>query len=158
VAVVKESGYYGVVDTRGNLVAACIYSKIFPFSEEYAAVLSKENKIGFINIQGKEMIPCIYEYDEYEEYGFHEGLAYVRSGDKYGYVDHTGKVVINFQYGSTWNFSDGCAYVSGDGKNSFIDPQGKTIVDLSKYEDLEEYSEGLVGVSDGKKWGFVDGK
>ena len=42
---------------------------------------------------------------------FSEGLAYVRNGGKYGYIDETGRVVISYMYEDAGNFSEGLAAV-----------------------------------------------
>ena len=66
-------------------------------------------KTGFVNAQGKLVIPTIYEsmntVDDSPEKlvpAFAEGVAAVNknmpTGTKYGYIDKTGKTVIDFNY------------------------------------------------------------
>jgi WG containing repeat len=42
---------------------------------------------------------------------FSDGLAAVRLGSKYGYIDKTGKLVIHPQFDLVLNFTDGLALV-----------------------------------------------
>lgn len=42
---------------------------------------------------------------------FSEGLAAVKRGDKWGYINESGKVVIDFQYDRAYSFSEGKALV-----------------------------------------------
>lgn len=156
-AIVRDNGLYGVINPRGQYVVECKYSKIYPFSEGYAAVLSKDNKIGFIDSYGEEVVPCKYEFDKYDKYRFSEGRAAVESGGLYGYVDVKGNVAIDFQFSTARDFQDGFAIVFRPEKGAaFIDPQGKIIADLKAYTYFEKYAEGLVGATKGKKQGFLD--
>ena len=131
-AIVKDNGLYGVINPRGQAVTECKYSKIYPFNEGFAAVLSKENKIGFIDSYGEEIVPCKYDFDKYDKFRFSEGRAYVLTGNRYGYIDVTGKVVIDFIYSAARDFHDGFAIVARpDVGYAFIDPQGKMIADMN---------------------------
>ncbi|MCS7150786.1 MAG: WG repeat-containing protein [Endomicrobia bacterium] len=47
----------------------------------------KENKWGFCDKNGNIVIDCKYDYADY----FSEGLARVKLGDKWGYIDKSGK-------------------------------------------------------------------
>lgn len=46
---------------------------------------------------------------------------------KYGYIDKTGKMVINAQYQMGSDFNNGYARVDKDGKSAFIDKTGKLV-------------------------------
>lgn len=156
-AIVRDNGLYGVINPRGQFVVECKYKKIYPFSEGFAAVLSKDDRIGFIDSYGEEVVPCKYDYDKYDKFRFSEGRAFVKSGDRYGYVDVKGNQVIDFKFSSARDFHDGFAIVfRPDEGAAFIDPQGKIIADLKDYTYFEEYREGLVGATKGKKQGFLD--
>lgn len=49
---------------------------------------------------------------QYEDAGqFSEGLAAVKKGGKWGYIDEEGNVVIPFQYDYAWGFNEGYAIV-----------------------------------------------
>lgn len=156
-AIVRDNGLYGVINPRGQFVVECKYSKIYPFSEGFAAVLSRENKIGFIDSYGEEVVPCKYEFDKYDKFRFSEGRAFVKSGGRYGYIDVKGNPVTDFKFSSARDFNDGFAIVfRPDEGAAFIDPQGKIIADLKDYTYFEAYGEGLVGATKGKKQGFLD--
>jgi hypothetical protein len=70
------------------------------------------------------VIPPQYE-DAHE---FSDELASVETGDKYGYIDKTGKMVIPQQYPYAAGFSEGLARVRiGPGKFGYIDKTGKYV-------------------------------
>ncbi len=76
-----------------------------------------ECKYGLITVQGKEIIPCIYDFVS----PFHNGLARVglyEDGNsdnvmKYGYVNTSAEVVIPIQFDYADDFSEGLA-AAGD--------------------------------------------
>ncbi len=79
------------------------------------------------------------------------------AGDKRGYVDKTGKVVIAPHFDMALPFVEGLAEVKNADGCGFIDTTGKAVVPLGSIDDgAEQFSEGLANVKIGKKWGFVD--
>jgi len=76
----------------------------------------------------------------------------IKSGDKWGYVDKTGKYVINSQFEEAYTFSEGLAlFKSIDGKWGFIGEDGKYAINPI-YKEAASFSEGLacVVMQDGK--------
>ncbi len=87
------------------------------------------NKVGFINIEGKEIIPSIYD-DALE---FSEGLAVVSLNKKYGFINQTGKVVVPIIYDEANSFLNGSALIKTGAKYAFIN-NPETIIIPSKYD------------------------
>ena len=119
------------------------YDKLGSFHEGLALV--QRNRLwGYIDVEGNEVIPCIYIGTEYGNYAFpfSEGLAAVRSKDgNYGYINAKGEMVIKPQWSDVGNFSEGVASVFMDGKLNFIDKTGKYVSELSnKY--IWDYNSG----------------
>jgi hypothetical protein len=77
---------------------------------------------------------------------FREGLARVKSGGKYGFIDHHGNIVIPPQFSSVDDFSDGRAWIS-DGRNNrgYIDNTGSVAIPV-QFSFSERFSEGLAVV------------
>src|SRR6185295_14098710 len=92
---------------------------------------------------------------------FSEGLAAVRVGAKFGYIDTKGNIVIMPQFDHAGLFSEGLASAGIGDKNGYIDKQGMFVI-TPKFEvaDLFPFSEGLAAVRIGDflsgKWGFID--
>lgn len=70
------------------------------------------------------------QYDEI--YGGDEdgNLILAKIGEKYGYIDKNGKIIIDFVYDYATGFSKGMAYVEKDRVSSYIDKSGKTLFEL----------------------------
>ena len=117
-------------------------------------------------------------------YSFFAGVAPVRKGDKWGYIDKTGKFIIKPQFtmvGSyncspgkfaPWAYTHKCknpgyfceglaAVAIDNGKFGFIDKTGKYII-KPQYDAASPFSEGMAAVNIGAKqgyggkWGYID--
>lgn len=69
-------------------------------------------------------------------------LIPVLMGDKWGYIDQSGDIVINPQFSSASFFSDGMAAVSISGKYGYINKKGEYEI-IPGYKDVANFSEGI---------------
>ena len=89
----------------------------------------------------------------------------VTQNGKYGYIDKTGKLVINPQFEGEsgqpgYDFSEGLAKIKIGDKYGYIDETGKIVIQ-AKYDDAEDFSDGLANVKTGGrdgKWGYINKK
>ena len=81
----------------------------------------------------------------------------VKLGDRYGYQDRAGMIVIDPLFDEAGEFKDGLALVKVDGDLGFIDTRGKTVVE-PEWEELYPFKDDLARVRSGGKYGFVDRK
>ena len=97
-----------VIQLKEALDSKSLYisSKDLFFSEGLVSV-TQNNKVGFMDKAGKQVIPPRYA----DAQPFSEGLAAVKIEDKYGYIDRSGKMVIPPQFEDAGRFSDGLACV-----------------------------------------------
>jgi WG containing repeat len=86
----------------------------------------------------------------------------IEQNGKWGYIDLSGKTIIDPRFDAANEFSEGFAAIEIKGKWGFIDEDGKTVVD-ARYSAAHEFSEGLARVQIGGdkyglngKWGFID--
>lgn len=84
-----------------------------------------------------------------------ENLASVQKNGKWGFIDNSGKVVIDVQYDEVKDFHEGFAGVKKDGKWGFIDKTGQVIIDF-KYDEVTDFNQGLMAVRTNKYWSFID--
>ena len=64
---------------------------------------------------------------------------------KYGFIDKSGKMVIEPQFDGASDFSEGLAQVEKDGKWGFIDKSGKVVIE-PQFDWVSDFSEGLAKV------------
>ncbi|MBP3961790.1 WG repeat-containing protein [Paenibacillus lignilyticus] len=91
-AVVYENGKYGYIDKTGKYILKPQFSMAQPFSEGLAFV--ERNGVTFyINKKGQKMIQNIKAGGT-----FSGGLAPASTGQKYGFINTSGKFVIKVQF------------------------------------------------------------
>jgi len=96
------------------------------------------NKWGFINKSGKEIIPVKYN----SIYDFSDGLALAIINDKWGFIDKTGKEIIPLKYDrALLYFTEGLTGVAIKDKWGFIDKAGKVIIPF-KYDSVFNFKDG----------------
>ena len=133
-ALVHKDKELCFIDTSGNVVIKN-FEKASPFYQDLAPVEINGKKC-FINKAGEIAIDC----SKYDSVGyFSDGLAGVRIGRKYGFIDKTGKEVLPLDYdieegfGFVDEFEDGLAIVCKNGKYGLIDTNGNEIAEC-KYK------------------------
>ena len=73
---------------------------------------------------------------------FNEGLAAVKIGKQWGFVDVTGKLVIPVQFDDVSSFAEGLAAARKGKVWSYIDSAGAEVIS-GKYKEAAPFSEGL---------------
>lgn len=88
---------------------------------------------------------------------FSQELLRAATGDLWGYIDNTGKYVINPQFDDAYDFSDnGLACVESGGKYGYIDKTGAYIINPQFDESGFFADNGLALVRSGDKYGYID--
>ena len=159
-AAVSLAGGYGFIDREGRVRIEPQFSYAGDFSEGLAWVHIDEKKAGYIDKTGKLVIGPV-DYRMSDDSNFSEGLAAVRIGNKFGYLDRAGNIRIRPQFDEAHKFSGGRARVKHNGMNGYIDKTGYMVI-RPQYKYAHEFSEGLAAVEHKKglggypQWGFVD--
>ena len=136
-AWVKKKGadYWTLIDKKGNEIPVNNYEKVgylFEQNEGLMAVYAN-GRMGFINQDGKEVIPCKYTGAT----SFEEGLACIAMYDteKYGFINMKGEMVIPMQYvqaGISSFGKDQVCRASVGGKTVLIDRKGNVVFKTAK--------------------------
>lgn len=79
----------------------------------------------------------------------------IKNGDKYGYIDRSGEMVINPQFDAALIFIGALAPFAMDEKWGFIDRDGKWVIN-PQFESALFFKDGLAPVELEDKWGYVD--
>lgn len=119
------------------------------------------DKIGFIDFEGKEIVPLQFDATGYFSEGFiavNKGAIekdYDMVGGKWGYWSKEGKEIIPLKYENAKSFQEGLAPVKLNGKYGFINANAEVKIEF-QYEDANPFQEGLAAVKLNKKWGFIN--
>src|SRR5262245_34605888 len=178
-ACVNVGDHFGFIDKTGRMVIEPKFTDPGGFSEGLSLTRIGGKTINprpgvmiggplggrlvYIDKSGKTIIELDEGIDEARP--FSEGLAPVGviKSDKYlywGYIDRTGKFLIEPQFGDADMFSEGFARILLNGKWGLIDKTGK-ILFQTKFFLMDEFQGGLAQVYDGEdlpsaKIGYID--
>ena len=152
-AAVRLDGLFGFIDHKGKVVIAPRFAWVEPFSDGLALV-RKNNHYFYINRIGAPVIsPGTIDYAEQQTKGaascaynknsasippisvhsedeidsFSEGLARIKHGGCWGYINKKGHIVIGLQYEQAEPFKNSVAYVERNGYALYIDNHGHQI-------------------------------
>jgi hypothetical protein len=180
-AIVRQGGKCGYIDKSGKYLVSPQFSFCEPFVESVttATVLpgGGQSDLTFIDRNGNVLgDPALAAAT------FTSGLAPVRLGTKWGYVNKEGKLVIDARFDEASLFdSGGLASVLLRGKLLIIDRSGRTFFDTGignlsstsapsfnffaismwiagrmQMAPFGMFSEGVTPVADRDKWGYID--
>ncbi|HET6243793.1 MAG: WG repeat-containing protein [Bacteroidetes bacterium] len=154
---------WGYIDITGNLVIPAKYATCYEFTEDGFAAIYEAKQYHFINKKGEKIITELSGFKLIDGFGinlkgYNNGLAPVKIGTSWGYMDVQGKESIKPSYDKVSEFNGGYAVASRGEKKFVLDLKGNEIpVTDTKVFALKHFSEGLAPF-DGqdKKNGFID--
>lgn len=131
------------VDMKKNLSRVCMILIVFAmlFSTAYSAA-----DVGYTTVSN-------FQWDYV--YRFSEDLAGVTKGNRTGFVDKTGKLVISPQFSTALRFEEGLALIYHGGKYGYINKAGKIVI-RPQFTYANSFSEGLAEVEVNGKCGYID--
>lgn len=92
----------------------------------------------------------VYKYHYDDAYSFNEGLAAVKKGDKWGFIDKKGSLVIPYIYDSIsylGRFHEGLSYVNINKQWGFIDIKGRMVLPCNYFlGEVPEFQHGLIEI------------
>lgn len=136
------------------------YTRAWVFSEGKAAVV-KDGMLGFIDIEGKQVIPFIFPFSEnvYDMIGpdcmFHNGYCILTYGDyKMGIIDAAGNWVVEPVYDEIYQVGEYKYYFLRCGESRTL-VDGTTLAQVlpSDLDNIQyEPEKGFILTKNGKKW------
>lgn len=145
---IRVDDLYGFLD-HGKVSIAPKYRDARPFAESVAAVMTDNNKWGFIDPSGKQVIESSFASCG----SFRNELASAAEKGNFGLIDHSGVFVVKPQYEflsavfipksySNSCSSEGLTPIAIDGKWGFANRLGKVTIE-PRFLDVGIFSEGL---------------
>lgn len=148
-----DQGIIGYVDTKGEWKIQKDENYTLGDFYQGRAFFKKDNKYGFLDTTGAEVIPATYE----ATYDFHEGLAAFMQEDLFGFMDANGDIVILNIYEDVADFSEGLCAVQKDGQWGFINKDNEFVIS-NQYSAVRNFSQGYAAVQVDGKVGYIDVK
>lgn len=141
-APVRVNGKWGYIDETGRMVIQPRFDEAWGFSEELGRVV-QNGMCGYIKKDGEFAVKPQPGYFICGD--FHEGLASVER-EKVGYIDKSGKYVINPVFDKAEDFSEGLAFAVLGQTRGYIDKNGKFAF-TGPFINAWKFSDGLAAVS-----------
>jgi hypothetical protein len=133
-----------LINKNGKQISEKSYKKVGFFIEDVCAVYEGIN-MGFINTEGKEILPCKYIGSP----AYSDGLVCLSLADatteNYGFFDKKGNMAIPFKFkqGGFTNFVNGECRVQINGKTNLINKKGDVIFSPKLSNNMENFCNGL---------------
>ena len=157
-AAVKKKGNWGYIDIHGQEAIQIAHKVLEPgnFSEGVAFLgdhyIDLDGNPAFIT----EDEPGIKFFDRGRE--FSSGLAAVKIGGLWGFIDMFGHLIIPYEFVNIGSFHDGLAKFYSRGRWGYIDRNGKIRIKAAFYE-AGDFNNGLAPVrmrTNYRGWGFIN--
>lgn len=154
IAKYKKGGQFGLVNKYGQILTEKMYHKI-NFEESYYdsegfIIVTLNDKMGYIDLQGKERISPVYD----KVMKFENGFAFVVLNNKFGLINKQGQLVVPTKYEQFDNFSEGYFSFSQNNKWGVLDTRGNEIV-KPKYDNISKFYNGTSIVKEGQFYGII---
>jgi len=163
----EENGLWGYKNQNNETVIPAQYFMANEFLETGIAAVADSSGWMYIDQTGRKIIRP-YIIDNGPDY-FSEGLARFKSDEKFGFYDHTGKIIIPAEWDFARPFSnglaaicEGCIFVRMDehtriegGHWGFIDKFGKIIIPV-QFEEVRDFVNEHAKVKLDGEWKLID--
>ncbi len=155
-SLVKAGALYGYIGSDGKYVINPMYKNATYFADGLALVATENGYPTFINKKG-EIKFTVNEADECRL--FAEDLAAFKSNSKWGFIDNSGKIIINAQFDRVGDFKEGMALFASDinmkMQYGYINKKGEIAIN-AQFEEASPFQNGLALVKVNNKYGFID--
>lgn len=159
---------YGFINPFGDTVIYPSFEMVSDFSEGLCMASEDGQTYGYINTNGEWVIKPEFEmgilmkingeYD-FADKNFSNGYVAVQKDEKYGLMDKTGKLVLDYTHEFIGKYAEGLAPAKKGDKWGYIDLSGKWVIKPT-YSGAEKFNNGLAAVSKGplfeSEWGFIN--
>ncbi len=129
----KRSGHFFYLDLRADIeFTAPVFTQAGPFREGVAIVRNAQGQTAVIDVRGEVVfLDARNEIESLRE--FRDGLAPVKAGGKWGYLDKRFRIAIPPRFESAEPFFGGVAVVKENGQWGLLNKAGR-IVPLPGYD------------------------
>lgn len=172
-SVIKYKNKWGIIRSDGVAVVPCKYDNFicgynsfnesnnpaFPWYLEWNGLISaqRNNKWGYINIMGEEIIPCIFDEVEGCLYSEDSG-AWVNRNNYYGQINRNGEFIYPLEFQSPIkHYNHQPARVKKNDKWGFLNENGSMLTPFI-YDSTGVFGrdDDLAPVSQDGKYGYID--
>jgi hypothetical protein len=151
---VCKDDLWGYIDAGGNTIIPFEYDWTNPFTDGFAVVKRKGQKF-YIDKNGAKLKTVKCTIVEPTWGGFKEGLAVVKFGKEYGFINTKGEQAMDLLFDAAHGFHEGLCAVEKHGKTGFINHQGEYCIE-PKFDRVDSFHLGVTTFRQNGKWGLMD--
>ena len=140
----------GIVIAQTRTAFEPSYEILGEFSDGLALIEDK-NRYGYINTEGKIVLPAVWDH----AVSFENGKAWGEKRGKRYALDTEGHETLFPAWDMGYSFHEGLASVQRNGLYGFVDEAGTTVIE-PVWEKTGCFHEGRCPVMKAKKWGYID--
>jgi hypothetical protein len=146
-------GKMGFIDVNGKVAIEAQFLSVGYFNGGIAYAKTADKMVGFINKKGEWAIKP--QFLDVKGYDPECGLARVKSGEVWGYVNKSGEMV-NINISETLDdFFNGLAKGKKNEKVGFYNAKGEWAIE-PKFDNARDFENGYAAARVGEKWGIID--
>lgn len=146
---------FGFVDGSGKVAIKAQFESVGYFNDGIAWAKTSDDKVGYINTKGEWVIKP--QFTTGKDFDASTGMARVRVGENWGYVNKTGDVTYVKDTDLWGDFSNGLAEGRKGGKVGFFNAKGEWVI-APQFDGVRGFKNGFAAAKKGEKWGMIDTK
>lgn len=144
---------FGFVNTNGELAIPSQFESVGYFTNGLAWAKTFDKKVGYIDKTGQWVIKP--EFEAAKEFDAVSGLARVKKGEKWCYVNQDGNVLEVSDTEDWGDFSEGLADGKKGGLRGFYNNEGHWVIE-PQFQAVREFHNGYAAAKKNDKWGLID--
>jgi hypothetical protein len=148
-----EADKVGFIDGHGNVAIEAKYKAAGDFHGGLAWAKTAEGLVGYINDKGEWVIEAKFEGGK--NFDPESGLARIKNGDRWGYVNKSGEVTYMNDSDLFEDFFNGLARGRIAGKFGFYNSKMEWVIQ-PQYDGARDFKNGYAAVKKGELWGVID--
>ena len=148
-------GRYYFIDQAGEVVLTVTSANMGNGFYDGLAYISRDGMYGYIDREGKMVIPFQWEYAT----DFHNGTAMVKRSGLWYCIDVNGEILFCYEAlrgcDNWWKPYEGIMRVKFGGLQGFMNQQGEMVIPC-EWTTADDFREGVARVMNGDGWGVID--
>ncbi len=146
------SGLYGLKNVNDEILTQPLFTSLSEVRDGIIVAVNSEYQAGFLNLQGKTVLPLTYESIVYDDV---LGAYQFSKDGKFGIMDKTGKNLWGKTYDFLSTFEGNHAIFMENEKSGILNKSGQIIIPAT-HESILQYDEHYFVVLDGEKFKIFD--
>jgi hypothetical protein len=154
--ITLQSGKWSLYDTSGRLLTTTAYNRIERVHSNYdqchiGYFVTNDSRMGALNTNGKEIIPCIYNYLQRTQ---DPDVVQAELAYKYGYISAQGQILLPCIYERVTELNEGIGFGLKNKKWTMVNEFGR-VLELP-YTNVGQFNDHLCSVEVNGKYGYID--